>query len=235
MKTKSKPVNHFAVAALCRANPGQWQDVGEYNSTDSARRSAEGIRTAFVKGPGRRSAYTPAGAFEARHELTEYGARVEARYVPRTNTPDVVTVDADGFKHTTITVKRACNGCSQYLGDVTDAEINRAVAGLPLLDVRAECAHCAPLVELEAQGCRTWELIPRDFTRIADEIDRLRPWVFTKGYWQTIDGKARVVGLRIGERPNHVVAYFGDWIVRHPDDTWSVHKAPVTAGTEVTA
>ena len=235
MKLKSKPVDHFAVAALCRANPGQWQDVGEYNSTSSAVGVAGKIRTAYLKAEDQRSAYTPAGSFEARHELTEYGARVEARFVPRTNTPDVVTVDADGFKRTTFTVKRACNGCGQYLGDVTDAEINRAVAGLPLLDVRAECTHCAPLVELEAQGCKTWELIPRDFTRIADEIDRLRPWVFTKGYWQEVDGKLQVVGLRIGQYPDHVVAFFGDWIVRHPDGKWSVHKAPVTAGTEATA
>ena len=233
MKTKSKPVNHFAVAAICRANPGQWQDVGEYNSTDSARRSAEGIRTAFVKGPGRRSAYTPAGAFEARHELTEYGARVEARYVPRTNTPDVVTVDADGFKHTTITVKRACNGCSQYLGDVTDAEINRAVAGLPLLDVRAECAHCAPLVELEAAGCRTWQLTPRNISRVDDVVDR--DGLYAKGFFESDGSKTVCVGLRIGAGEDRIVARYGDHVVRHPDGRWSVHKAPVTAGAEVTA
>lgn len=78
---KTKPTNHFAVAALCRANPGKWQDVGEYNSSQSACGVAQWIRTAYVKGEGRRSAYTPAGSFEARRELTEFGARVEARYV----------------------------------------------------------------------------------------------------------------------------------------------------------
>lgn len=233
MKLKPKQVDHFTIAAICRANPGQWQDVGEYNSTDSARRSAEGIRTAFVKGPGRRSAYAPAGAFEARHELTEYGARVEARFVPRTNTPDAVTVDADGFKRTTFTVKRACNGCSQYLGDVTDAEINRAVAGLPLLDVRAECAHCAPLVELEAAGCRTWLLTPRNITAVDDEVDRDR--IYAKGYWEWDGDKTVCVGLRIGTGEDRIVARYGDHVVRHPDGTWSVHKAPVTAGTEATA
>ena len=153
----------------------------------------------------------------------------------RTHTPDRVTVDADGRKTTTFKVKRACNGCGQYLGDVTQAEMDRVVAGLPAEDVRAECARCAPLVELEAQGCRTWQLTPRSYPRVAHEVDQLRPWVFTKGYWQEVDGKLQVVGLRIGEYPDHVVAYFGDWIVRHPDGRWSVHKAPVTAGTEATA
>lgn len=141
----------------------------------------------------------------------------------RTHTPDRITIGADGRKTTTFKIKRACNGCGQHLGDADNRDVDEHGN---LTDVRAECAHCAPLIELEAQGCKTWELIPRDFTRIADEIDRLRPWVFTKGYWQEVDGKLQVVGLRIGQYPDHVVAYFGDWIVRHPDGTWSVHKAP---------
>ena len=43
---------------------------------------------------------------------------------------------------TTIRMKRACNGCGQRLGDVTDAEMARAVNGLPLPDVRRECPAC---------------------------------------------------------------------------------------------
>jgi hypothetical protein len=74
-------VDHFAVAAACRAKPGQWQPVGEYNSTMSAYGAIGHIRNAKVKSPARRSAYTPAKSFEARHALTEFGARVEARYV----------------------------------------------------------------------------------------------------------------------------------------------------------
>lgn len=81
MKTKSKPVDHFTVAALCRANPGEWQDVGEYNSSQTAAGLVEWVCNARITKSGRRSAYTPAGAFEARRELTEYGARVEARFV----------------------------------------------------------------------------------------------------------------------------------------------------------
>lgn len=79
---RTKQVNHFTIADICRANPGEWQSVKEYNSTQSAVGIAQEIRTACVKRSGhRRSAWVPAGAFEARHELTEFGARVEARYV----------------------------------------------------------------------------------------------------------------------------------------------------------
>ncbi|GGW15811.1 hypothetical protein GCM10018980_51440 [Streptomyces capoamus] len=142
---------------------------------------------------------------------------------PRTNTPDRVTTNDEGRKVTTVTLKRCCNGCGEYLGDADNRDVD---AHGNLTDVRAECDHCRPLVELEAAGCKTWELTPRSFSRVANEIDRLRPWVFTKGYWQNVDDKLQVVGLRIGERPNHVVAFFGDWIIRHLDGHFTVHKAP---------
>lgn len=79
-----KLVDHAAVAASCRATPGQWQEVGEYNSTQSADGMVRSIVTAYV--PASRaaratSAYTPAGAFEATRVLTEFGAQVKARYV----------------------------------------------------------------------------------------------------------------------------------------------------------
>lgn len=74
-------INHFTVAAACRANPGVWQPVGEYNSSQSAEGAADYIRTAYVKTASQRSAYSPAGSFETRHALTEFGAQVEARYV----------------------------------------------------------------------------------------------------------------------------------------------------------
>ena len=50
----------------------------------------------------------------------------------------------DGAGRTTIRVKRACNGCGELLGDVTELEVGRAVAGLPLTDVRGECPRCSP-------------------------------------------------------------------------------------------
>ncbi|GFJ79536.1 hypothetical protein [Phytohabitans houttuyneae] len=43
-----------------------------------------------------------------------------------------------------ISTKRACNGCSRLIGDVTEAEIEAAIAGRPiaLIDVRSECPTC---------------------------------------------------------------------------------------------
>lgn len=74
-------VDHFAVAATCRANPGVWQPVGEYNSSQSAEGATDYIRNAIVTASSTRSAYSPAGSFETRWTLTEFGAHVEARYV----------------------------------------------------------------------------------------------------------------------------------------------------------
>ena len=142
----------------------------------------------------------------------------------RTHTPDRINPDGS----TTIKMKRACNGCGQHLGDVTDEEMNRAVHGLPPQDVRAECQHCRPLVELEAAGCKTWRLTERSYPRVDHELDRLD--VFTKQYteWDEIDGRIVTVGMRIGAKPGHVVAHFGDWIVRHPDGGFTVHAVPAT-------
>ncbi|WP_328425939.1 hypothetical protein [Streptomyces sp. NBC_00443] len=83
---KRKQVDHAAVAANCRANPGTWQEVGEYNSTQSAGRIVANICDAYVN-PNResQSPYAPAGTFEATSILTEFGARVEARYVGSDN------------------------------------------------------------------------------------------------------------------------------------------------------
>lgn len=142
----------------------------------------------------------------------------------RTNTPD--RVNDDGSR--TITMKRCCNGCGQHLGDVDNRDVDD---NGNLTDVRAECDHCRPLVEAEAAGCRTWELTPRSFSLVAHQIDQLKPWVFTKGYWQDVDGKLQVVGLRVGQYPSHVVARFGDWIIRHPDGSFTVHKAPEAAAS----
>lgn len=143
---------------------------------------------------------------------------------PRTNTPDRTNDDGS----TTIKLKRACNGCGQHLGDLDNRDVDDHGN---LTDVRAECDHCRPLVEAETAGARTWHLTPRSFGRVTGEIDGLRPWVFTKGYWQEVDGKLQVVGLRIGQRPNHVVAHFDDWIIRHPDGGFTVHPGPAAAET----
>lgn len=43
----------------------------------------------------------------------------------------------------TLHVKRECNGCGNLIGDVTRQEIEDAVYGRPLADVRDECPWCA--------------------------------------------------------------------------------------------
>lgn len=78
---RRRKVDHFAVAAACRATPGVWQPVGEYNSSQSAEGAGDYIRKAYTKKSAQRSAYSPAGSFETRWALTEFGAQVEARYV----------------------------------------------------------------------------------------------------------------------------------------------------------
>lgn len=135
----------------------------------------------------------------------------------RTSTPDRKNPDGS----TTIHLKRACNGCGQLLGDVEDWDIDDDGE---LTDVRGECEHCKPLVALEAAGCRTWHLLPRDTPTIAHQIDQYR--VFFKGYYQNVDGRTEMTGLRIGSGEDRVVAFFGDWIIRHPDGVWAAHAAP---------
>lgn len=54
---------------------------------------------------------------------------------PRTVTPDVRTDDGLLLVHT----KRCCNGCGRMLGDASQVELEAAVQGAPLPDVRGEC------------------------------------------------------------------------------------------------
>jgi hypothetical protein len=138
----------------------------------------------------------------------------------RTDTPDRVNDDGT----TTLRLKRACNGCGQLLGDLAKQDIN---SHGQLTDVRRECAHCRPLVDAEAAGCRTWRVTERSISRVDFELDRLG--VYAKGYWQEVDGKLVVVGLRVGMGESRVVARFGDWLVLHPDGTFTVHPAPAAA------
>lgn len=147
----------------------------------------------------------------------------------RGHTPDVVTTDEHGRTATEFTLKRYCNGCDAHLGDLEDWDITDTGG---LVDARGECPNCAPLVALEKAGCRTWRVTERNIDRVADEIDRLRPWVYTKGFFRPVGPEQHlaVVGLRVGEGrkrgEERVVAFFGDWLVRHPGGRYSVHKAP---------
>jgi len=66
----------------------------------------------------------------------------------RMSTPDV----REPGGGTRIAVQRCCNGCGERIGDVTAAEIECAISGDPLPDVRSECPRCAP--ELETADAR---------------------------------------------------------------------------------
>jgi hypothetical protein len=140
-----------------------------------------------------------------------------ANPAPRPWTPDRANPDGS----TRITLKRACNGCSKLLGDLISRD---ADAHGNLTDVRAECPNCRPLVEAEAAGCKTWQVTERSISRVDFELDRLD--VYAKGYWEDVDGKLRVVGLRVGTGETRVVARFGDWLIMHPDSSFTVHPAP---------
>lgn len=141
-------------------------------------------------------------------------------------TPDRKTVNDEGRTITTVKVKRACNGCGTLLGDLIDRDVDQHGN---LTDARTECARCRPLVELEAQGCRTWQLTPRNITAIDNKVDR--DGHYAKGYfeWDADNTKTVCVGLRIGTgdtRQPRVVARYGDHLIRHLDGTWAVHPAP---------
>lgn len=80
------------------------------------------------------------------------------------------------------------------------------------------------------------DVIPRDDTIVeeriltADSYCEIDTWldeagVFSKAYTESRVGKLVTTGLRIGEKPGHVVAKFGDTIVRHADGTHTVRHA----------
>jgi hypothetical protein len=45
----------------------------------------------------------------------------------------------NGKGGTTIRVHRCCNGCGREIGDANQSELEAAVAGVSLPDVRSEC------------------------------------------------------------------------------------------------
>jgi hypothetical protein len=66
-------------------------------------------------------------------------------------------------------------------------------------------------------------LTPKSYPLIDADLDRFD--VFTKQYTQYVGDKLTTVGLRIGEKPNHVVAFFGDRVLIRPNGTYTVQPA----------
>jgi hypothetical protein len=77
----------------------------------------------------------------------------------RPNTPPRIV----GGK-TIMTTKRACNGCKVDLGDATKDELEAAVNGQELPDVRSECLSCAGEVSLPRIAVGD-EVLYRDATK----------------------------------------------------------------------
>lgn len=72
------------------------------------------------------------------------------------------------------------------------------------------CVACRVLTSTSLYGIDTW-------------LDNAG--VFAKQYREQVDGELVVTGLRIGHRPDHVVAKFGDVVVRHYGGSHTVRPA----------
>ena len=75
---------------------------------------------------------------------------------------------------------------------------------------------------------RDGELLAHTLT--VDNLPRFDDWldalgIYAKGYWEDVDGKLAVTGLRIGSGTDRVVAKYGDTIIRHADGSFSVRTA----------
>lgn len=80
----------------------------------------------------------------------------------RTFTPDEVTVDEHGHEHRSLVLKRACNGCGAYLGDVMDRDVD---GHGNLTDIRGECDNCTRISPADLQVGDVITSDPRrDFT-----------------------------------------------------------------------
>lgn len=71
-------------------------------------------------------------------------------------------------------------------------------------------------------------------TLTVDNLNRFDDWldaldIFAKGYWEDVDGKLTVTGLRIGSGADQVVARFGDTIIRRADGSFTVRAAAEVA------
>ncbi|MEE4493546.1 DUF6011 domain-containing protein [Streptomyces sp. BE230] len=75
--------------------------------------------------------------------------------------------------------------------------------------------------------CTSWLVTPQTITAVDDAVDAYG--TYAKGFFECVNGRTTVVGLRVGSGSDRVVARFGDTLVRHPDGRWSVRSAPALA------
>ncbi|MFG3046319.1 hypothetical protein ACGFZR_15485 [Streptomyces sp. NPDC048241] len=85
--TRRPYTDHQQAAALLRQHPTVWQRIAEYNGSQSAYALTRAIRSGTYRiSKHQPTAYQPAGAYEARRELTEQGCEVWARYIGEEDT-----------------------------------------------------------------------------------------------------------------------------------------------------
>lgn len=68
-----------------------------------------------------------------------------------------------------------------------------------------------------------WVLTPENYGHIDEATDRDN--TFAKQYTAALNGQIVTVGMRIGERPDRVIARFGDTIVRLSAGVYAVRSA----------
>ncbi|MFJ7999049.1 hypothetical protein ACIQ7D_18140 [Streptomyces sp. NPDC096310] len=90
--------------------------------------------------------------------------------------------------------------------------------------------HVDDCTDASHVACRT--LTPSTLYAVDTWLDNAN--VFTKQYWEQVDGELVITGLRVGHRPDHLLAKFWGVIVRHYDGTHSV-RAGVAEPDELTA
>lgn len=74
--------------------------------------------------------------------------------------------------------------------------------------------------------CTTWLVTRETITAVDDAVDTYG--TYAKGFFEWVDGRTTLVGLRVGSGSDRVVARFGDTLVRHPDGRWSIRPAATT-------
>lgn len=68
----------------------------------------------------------------------------------------------------------------------------------------------------------SWVLTPETYRVVDQAVDD--DGVFAKHYTRSVDGELTTVGIRIGVRPHHVVAFFGDTVTRTAPGVYAVQQ-----------
>lgn len=98
-------------------------------------------------------------------------------------------------------------------------------------ETRIPGMHVDDCTDTTCVACRL--VTATSIAKIDDWLDRAH--VFAKQYWENVDGELVITGLRVGHYPTHLVAKFGDVIVRHQDGTHTLRLSVWEKPDEFTA